>query len=89
MGIVAFYVKKYDEGKEAALKAIASGINKTENEKILQFYLDRVADKQISIDARTEFINKTLEELKIKLPDVELSQLTKRAQAMWKKKQKS
>lgn len=89
MGIVAFYVKKYDEGKEAALKAIATGINKTENEKILQFYLDRVANKQTAIDTRTEFINKTIEELKIKMPDVEISQLTKRAVAMWKKKQKS
>jgi len=41
MGIIGFYVGKYEEGKSASLKALRCNIDTVENKKILQFYLDR------------------------------------------------
>jgi len=91
MGIVGFYVGKYEEGKAASLKAIATGINKEENEKILKFYTDReqkvgnnnkIEEKK---ELRSEYIDRVIGEMKQQHPNVPIQQLHRRALAMWKK----
>lgn len=93
MGVVAFYVGSFEEGKEACLKAIAQNINKEINEKNLQFYLD--AEKKTGrknpekIVTKQQFITKTELELQKQFPDVPRAQIIKRAAAMWKKRSKT
>jgi glycosyltransferase involved in cell wall biosynthesis len=93
MGIVAFYVGKFEEGKQASLKALETGIDKVENQKILQFYLDReqhLKNESPLIDSsikenKTQFIDRTIKELKEKNPSATIQKLHSRALAMWKK----
>jgi len=91
MGIIGFYVGKYEEGKAAALKALATKINPEENEKILKFYLDHEeADKKIIpvVETKGQYINKTYDELKQKYPGLPHKQLQNKAVAIWKKRSK-
>ena len=83
MGIVAFYVGKYEEGKSASLKALSTGINKIENEKILKFYTDR--EKKVVPNDKDVFINRVVEDLKSQNPGVSIDKLQLRANAMWKR----
>lgn len=65
MGIVAFYINKFEEGKEACNKAIAEGTNKDVNIKNLQFYLDeennRTEKKTETHESETREIRETRE----------------------------
>jgi glycosyltransferase involved in cell wall biosynthesis len=88
MGIVAFYVQKYDEGKEASLKALSTGINRVENEKILKFYIDRENNCKNVVEKKEQFIERVINELKVQNPNVSLQKLQARAIAMWKKEKR-
>ena len=71
MGIICFYLKKYDEGKQCCRKAIEQKNDLEINLKNLQFYLD------------IEIQNKVTE-LKIKFPKCTESQLKKKAEKLIK-----
>jgi hypothetical protein len=101
MGIIAYYVGKYDEGKAASLKAISTGLNKVENEKILKFYTDKetemrnsgtnpgsevVCNTPLTNETRAQFVARVSGILKSQYPNVAIEKLQKRALAMWKKR---
>jgi hypothetical protein len=96
MGIIAYYVGKFSEGKEASLKALQTGLNKVENEKILKFYTDReenLAKSQsdntavpLQNETRVQFVARVSNILKNQYPNVTVEKLQKRALAMWKKR---
>jgi hypothetical protein len=98
MGIIAFYVAKYDEGKSASLKAISTGLNRIENGKILKFYTDREetlknesetttnVTNQIENETRTQFVSRVSNILKSQYPNISNEKLQKRALALWKKR---
>lgn len=96
MGIIAYYVGKFTEGKEAALKALSTGLNKVENEKILKFYTDReetlmktqVENTAVPLqnETRAQFVARVSNILKVQYPNVTAEKLQKRALAMWKKR---
>jgi glycosyltransferase involved in cell wall biosynthesis len=94
MGIIGYYVGKYEEGKAASLKAISIGLNKVENEKILKFYTDREEKCSetegvigpIQNETRAQFITRVSGILKKQNPNVQIEKLQKRALAMWKKR---
>lgn len=83
LGIVAFYVGDYNLGKNACLKAISQNVFKEQDEKNLQFYLEK--EKQIPYTRET-FIESKVVELANKFPNTSKVQLIKRAHAMWKKR---
>jgi glycosyltransferase involved in cell wall biosynthesis len=85
MSIIAMNVGELQEGKEACLKAIADGTNKEMNEKNLAVYLAK--EKEIvNTITKSQFMNKTMADLKKQFPQVQEAQLVKRANAMWKKR---
>lgn len=99
MGIIGYYVGKYDEGKSASLKAISSGMNSVENHKILKFYTDREeriknesnnkvpeTTNPLENETRAKFIERVSGMLKKQYPNVSNEKLQKRALAMWKKR---
>lgn len=92
MGVVAFYVGKHAEGKEACLKAIANGNNKDVDKNNLQFYVDeekKTENKQPEQPlTKKQFITKTVDELRKQFPNIPQVQLVKRATAIWKKQSK-
>jgi glycosyltransferase involved in cell wall biosynthesis len=85
MGIVGFYVGKFEEGKAASIKALGTGINKSENQKILEFYTSRDANNAVGPSEKIQFINKLVGELKCQNPNIGIEKLQARAAAMWKK----
>lgn len=99
MGIIAFHVGKFDEGKEACLKALTQNINKEVNEQILKDYLN--VEKEIEklksgtgstggaqkvAETKSQFLERTVKELKVSMPNTTIDKLQKRAMAMWKKR---
>jgi len=86
MGIIAYYVGKYEEGKAACLRAIQQNVNKELDEKNLQFYLKD--DKEKQKVTKEQYLSSKLHELRQKFPNIPQGQLTQRATAMWKKEQK-
>lgn len=85
MGIIAYYVGKYEEGKYACTIAISQNINKQVDEKNLQFYIEKTSKQ----NNKEQFISNTIQELRIKYPNVSDTKLTQRATAMWKKQHKN
>jgi hypothetical protein len=101
MGIIAYYVGKYDEGKSASLKAISTGLNKVENEKILKFYTDKEIEmrnsgqgsgsvhdglRALQNETRAQYVARVSGLLKSQYPNLAIEKLQKRALAMWKKR---
>ncbi len=83
MSIVASHVNKHEEGRFACLEALKHSQNKEVDEDILKFYT-----KQEKPKSKQEFIAEKIHELKQKFPTVDTSQLQRRAEAMWKKRNK-
>jgi glycosyltransferase involved in cell wall biosynthesis len=94
MGIVGYYAGKYEEGKEACLKAISQNINKEVNEKNLQFYLDyekkiaKAPENKQPVITKEQFLINTVDNLRKDFPNATQKQILKRANAMWKKRVK-
>lgn len=91
LGIIAYHVQKYKEGKLACLKAIEANVNKTLDEHNLQFYLDKEKDKKETILQSTnnimtkaQFVNNTVGELQSQYPKLKLKDLQKKALKLWK-----
>ena len=87
MGIIGFYVQKYEEGKNACIKAIEQKIDEDLNRKNLQFYLD-LEKKDIKIETKKqtkkEFVSKNIEELRFKFPRSSEKELKNKAEMLWK-----
>ena len=91
MGIVSYYCGKYTEGKEACLKAIEAGLNSDLDKSNLEFYIKKekeIAETKISLN-KTQFINKTIEELKKENKNVPIKLLRKISIERWKNRQKT
>ena len=102
MGIIAYHINRFEEGKSACLKAIAYGDkHKAENERNLKFYTDAEvkgpgvseldkAVKEISKpnpnETKNKFLERTVQELKVAMPNTTIDKLQKRALALWKKR---
>lgn len=88
MAMIAGHVGKYEQGKQAAEKALQTAEYRQLNEPILNFYLD-IEKKAAIKNASTEkdvFIATTMAKLREQFPQSEESVLMKRAVAMWKKR---
>lgn len=87
LSINAYYVKKYTEGKEACLKAIATGINKSVDEGNLKFYLDHEKGGDTTpkkVVTKNLFMVETIKRLKEEHPDLKPKQLRSKANRLWK-----
>ena len=95
MGIIAYYCGKYEEGKQACLKAIEAGNNVELDKKNLQFYLDQEkrmnnndkVSNNIITTSKKEFMLKTIEELS-KSTKMSNMKIQKLALQRWKSRQK-
>jgi glycosyltransferase involved in cell wall biosynthesis len=65
MGIICFYLKKYEEGKKCCIKALEKNIDIELNKKNLQFYLDIEIQNKIT-ELRKMFPNMTEKSLEKK-----------------------
>lgn len=72
MGRIAFYVGKYEEGKQACIKAIAEGTNKELNEFNLKMYTDYFQNLKKNSE------EKLISELEKKFPNISKEKLRKR-----------
>lgn len=88
LGILGFYVGKYQDGKNACEIAIKNGSNVERDEKNLKFYTDKMKP-QSSVQTKQQFINLTLEELKQENPNLNIKKLLKIANNRWKNRLKN
>lgn len=101
LGIVGYHVGKMEEGKLACQKAIDYGMHKELNEQNMKFYLEsevkgpgvskpkELGASQIKVEAgetKNKFLERTIQELKVSMPNTTIDKLQKRALAMWKKR---
>lgn len=88
MGIIAYYVERFSEGKVACQKAIEKNVNKEVDTKNLQFYLDqeKKSEKIEPVLTKQQFIAKTISDLQTQFPNISQAQIARRANAMWKKR---
>jgi phosphopantetheinyl transferase (holo-ACP synthase) len=90
LGIIAYYVGKFKEGKEACLKAIKTGINVELNKKNLKFYDEKEKEEEINENKSTltknEFIKTTILELQKQNTKMTMKQMKKLALCKWKKR---
>jgi len=88
MGIIAYYVQEYQQGKEACLKAIEKCVYKDLDTRNLKFYLDKEKEqKEIEKSlTKKEFLNITIERLKKENPKTSIDDITKKATLLWKKR---
>ena len=90
MGIVAYYCGKYTDGKNACLKAIEAGLNSELDKNNLEFYMKKekeMADAQLPL-SKTQFINKTIEELRKQNSSIPIKKLHEMALGRWKNRHK-
>lgn len=90
MGIVAYYCGKYTDGKNACLKAIEAGLNPELDKRNLEFYMKKekeIADAQLPLN-KSQFIQKTMEELRKQNSSIPVSKLRKMALGRWKNRHK-
>lgn len=83
MSIIAYYVQKYDEGKEACLKSLEKSNIKDIEKKNLQFYIDK--EKEIGSFTSSENLKKNLLVLKDKFHNVSINKVQKVLKEIWKK----
>lgn len=89
LGIVAYYCGKYEEGKNACLKAIEKGLNTELDKSNLKFYTDKLnenPDIQENINKK-QFIENSVKELQ-KTSNMTIKQLEKLAIKKWKNRNK-
>lgn len=90
MGIVAFYIKQYEIGRHACLKAIEIGLNSDLDKSNLKFYDDKIKEIKDSQQKNTnnmtkkDFTEKIIVELKQKFPRMTHKQLKSMANGKWK-----
>lgn len=99
LGIVGWYAEKYDEGKQACLKAIACGLNNALDTSNLRFYEEResklIASGEMSsntitptIETKDKFLARNINELASKFPGLNKKQLDAKASFLWKNRHK-
>jgi glycosyltransferase involved in cell wall biosynthesis len=89
LGIVAYYCGKYEEGKNACLKAIEKGLNVELDKSNLKFYTDKlneINDNKENINKK-KFIENSVKELQ-KTSNMTTKQLEKLALNKWKNRNK-
>ena len=85
MGIVAYYCKKYEDGKNACIKAIEMGLNIELDKKNLTFYINKLENSLGNhIVTKNQFIKNTVNELQQLDSKMSIKQLTKIANSKWK-----
>jgi len=84
LGIVAYYVGKYQEGKAGCEKAIMYGLNSELDMENLKFYKDKIDSETTSSITKKEFIEKEKARLIQENPNITTKQLVSRANALWK-----
>lgn len=90
MGIVAYYCGKYEDGKEACLKAIEMGLNSDLDKSNLEFYQKKekeISDQQLSL-TKNQFLQQTIGKLQKQHPNVPIGTLQKMALGRWKTRHK-
>lgn len=88
MGIVAFYCKQYEIGRQACLKAIKIGLNSELDSSNLKFYENKIEEKTQVINKninKKDFMIKCILELKQKFPRMTPKQLKSLSNSKWKK----
>jgi len=83
LGIVAFYVGKFAEGKQACLKAIEKGLNSDLDKKNLEFYENKEKENLKPI-TKEQFMKSTVESLHKDNPTIPINKLEKLALGKWK-----
>jgi glycosyltransferase involved in cell wall biosynthesis len=83
LSIVAYYVQKYEEGKEACLKSLEKSNIKDLEKKNLQFYIDK--EKVLGSFSSSENLKQKLLVLKGKFQDVSINKVQKLIKEIWKK----
>ena len=89
LGIVAYYCGKYEEGKNACLKAIETGLNTELDKSNLKFYTDKLNENPVIQENinKKQFIENSVKELQ-KTSNMTTKQLEKLALKKWKNKNK-
>lgn len=91
LGIVAYYVGKYEEGEAACRKAIEAGKNKDLDTSNLKFYTDKKEElrkEQLQSKqkmTRFQFLQSIAEDMKKQNPKATPKQMTQKAKLEWKK----
>lgn len=89
LGIVAYYCGKYEEGKNACLKAIEKGLNTELDKSNLKFYTDKLNENPVIQENinKKQFIENSVKELQ-KTSNMTTKQLEKLALKKWKNRNK-
>ena len=89
LGIVAYYCGKYEEGKNACLKAIEKGLNTELDKSNLKFYTDKLNENPVIQENinKKQFIENSVKELQ-KTSNMTIKQLEKLALKKWKNRNK-
>lgn len=89
LGIVAYYCGKYEEGKNACLKAIEKGLNTELDKSNLKFYTDKLNENPVIQENinKKQFIEKSIKELQ-KTSNMSTKQLENLALKKWKNRNK-
>jgi hypothetical protein len=83
MGIIAYYVSHYNQGKEACKKAIDTGINNELDNNNLKFYLDKEKSLVTTI-SKKEFVNLHSKRLKSENPNLTSKKILLQVNRLWK-----
>jgi len=83
MSIVAYYVQRYEEGKEACLKSLEKSNIKDIEKKNLQFYIDK--EKELGSFTSSDNLKQKLLVLKNKFQNVSINKVQKILKEIWKK----
>jgi len=83
LGIAAYYVGKYAEGKQACEKAISYGLNSELDTNNLKFYIEKENEINTSL-TKKEFIEKESAKLFQENPKMTKKQIISKANTLWK-----
>lgn len=94
MGIVAYYVGHYRQGREACEQAIAQGLNSELDTNNLKFYIDKEKELQHQQETtdvnmtKRDFLNIHVQKLTKENPTLSQKQIAAKANRMWKLRNK-
>jgi hypothetical protein len=96
LGISAYYIGKFKEGKQACLKAIEVGVNTELDRNNLKFYTEKEKEevkeiiKPVKEVTKKEFLEETIAKLKLENPSLtnDGRKLQAKASLLWKLKNK-
>lgn len=92
LGIVGYYIGKYEEGKVGCLKAIEAGLNCELDNNNLKFYLDKeneIKNNNLNNLTKKQFIELEIQRLGEENPKMSQKMLTMKANMFWKLRNKS